>query len=145
MMATMKAWNTRLLLLAVFAGFLSLGLLFITRMGIEVDEALDAVIVYLPGSARYSWTIGSHLVPVMLLSYLGALKTWIYYFVFKVASPRPLTLRLPTLVLAGLTLWIFFRLLDEAVGRRAAWIGIALLATDTSFLMLNAAAFGPVT
>ena len=49
------------------------------------------------------------------------------------------------LLLAGFTLWLFFDLLDRTLSRRAAWIGTLLLATDTSYLLLNTADYGPVT
>jgi hypothetical protein len=40
---------------------------------------------------------------------------------------------------------LFFLLLDRTIGRRAAWIGTLLLATDSSYVLLNAADYGPVT
>ncbi|MGH9646024.1 MAG: ArnT family glycosyltransferase, partial [Bryobacteraceae bacterium] len=54
-------------------------------------------------------------------------------------------LRLPMLLFAAASLWLFFELLDRTVGHRAAWIGTLLLATDTSYLLLNTADYGPVT
>ena len=81
----------------------------------------------------------------MLISYLGALKTWFYKGVFLFAPPRPIVLRLPMLLFAAASLWLFFELLDRTIGRRAAWIGTLLLATDTSYLLLNTADYGPVT
>jgi len=81
----------------------------------------------------------------MILSYLGALKAWLYNGLFLFIAPRPITLRLPMLLLAAGTLWLFFELLDRTMGRKAAWIGTLLLATDTSYLLLNTADYGPVT
>ena len=81
----------------------------------------------------------------MLISYLGALKTWLYNGLFLFTPPRPMVLRLPMLLFAAASLWLFFELLDRTVGRRAAWLGTLLLATDTSYLLLNTADFGPVT
>jgi hypothetical protein len=49
------------------------------------------------------------------------------------------------LLLAAGTLWLFFELLDRTLNRRAAWIGTVLLATDTSYLLMNTADYGPVT
>jgi hypothetical protein len=81
----------------------------------------------------------------MLMSYLGALKTWFYKGVFLFAAPRPMVLRLPMLLFAAASLWLFFELLDRTIGYRAAWIGTLLLATDTSYFLLNMADYGPVT
>jgi hypothetical protein len=129
----------------VALGFVASGLLFIPRLGIEVDEAIVANGIYPHGSPWYSWKLGGMEIPIMLISYLGALKTWMYSVLFYFFDPRPLSLRVPMLVLGAATLWQFFALLDRTVSRRAAWIGTLLLATDSSYLLMNAVDYGPVT
>jgi len=131
--------------IAVCVAFVAAGMLFVPRLGIEVDEAIVANGIYDHGDPWYSWKIAGAEVPVMLISYLGALKTWFYKGVFLFAAPRPIVLRLPMLLFAAASLWLFFELLDLTIGRRAAWIGMLLLATDTSYLLLNMADYGPVT
>ncbi len=126
-------------------GFVASGLLFIPRLGIEVDEAIVANGIYPHGSPWYSWSLGGVEIPIMLISYLGALKTWLYSVLFYFVEPRPLSLRVPTLLLAAASLWLFFGLLDRTVSRRAAWIGTILLATDSSYLLMNTVDYGPVT
>jgi hypothetical protein len=132
-------------LIAVAVAFVAAGMLFVPRLGIEADEAIVANGLYNHGQAWYSWKAGDAEVPVMLISYLGALKTWFYKGVFLFAAPRPVALRLPMLLFAAASLWLFFELLDRTIGRRAAWIGTLLLATDTSYFLLNTADYGPVT
>lgn len=141
----MTRWRTpaALALLAIF--FLAAGLLFIPRLGIEADEAIVTNGIYAHGAPWYSWHFGPDELPIMLISYLGALKTWMYNVLFLITPPRPMILRLPTLLLGAATLWIFFALVDRTVGRRAAWIGTALLAADTSYLLMNTVDYGPVT
>lgn len=141
----MTRWRTHSLLLFLALSFLASGLVFVPRLGIEVDEAIIANGIYDHGSPWYSWHFGQNELPIMLISYLGALKTWMYNLLFLFTPPRPMALRLPTLLLAAATLWIFFALLDRTVGRRAAWVGTVLLATDTSYLLMNMADYGPVT
>lgn len=136
---------TRRGLIAVCAAFVAAGMLFVPRLGIEADEAIVANGIYDHGASWYSWKIAGAEVPVMLISYLGALKTWFYKGVFLLGPPRPILMRLPMLLFAAVALWLFFELLDRTIGRRAAWIGMVLLATDTSYLLLNMADYGPVT
>ena len=136
---------TRCGLIAVAVTFVAAGMLFVPRLGIEADEAIVANGIYDHGDPWYSWKIAGAEVPVMLISYLGALKTWFYNGLFLLTPPRPIVLRFPMLVFAAASLWFFFELLDRTIGRRAAWIGTLLLATDTSYLMLNMADYGPVT
>jgi len=140
----MTLWTQRGLI-AVAAAFVAAGMLFVPRLGIEADEAIVANGLYDHGSAWYSWNIAGSEVPVMLISYLGAVKTWFYKGLFIFAAPRPIVLRLPMLIFAAGTLWLFFELLDRTIGRQTAWIGTLLLATDTSYLLLNTADYGPVT
>src|SRR6185437_7228340 len=121
------------------------GMLFVPRLGIEVDEASIANGIYDHGSPWFSLHFAGYELPLMMMSYYGALKTWFYNALFWIFPPRPVSLRLPMLILAAVTLLIFFRFMEETVSRRAAWIGTLLLATDTSYLLLNAADFGPVT
>ncbi|HEY2844523.1 MAG TPA: hypothetical protein VGJ09_12770 [Bryobacteraceae bacterium] len=137
--------QTQCALVAVALAFIAAGMLFVPRLGIEVDEAIVANGIYDHGDPWYSWKFGDHEVPVMLISYLGAVKTWFYNALFLFTPPRPVILRLPMLLLAAGTLWLFFDLLDRTVNRRAAWIGTLLLATDTSYLLMNTADYGPVT
>src|SRR5271167_3460779 len=113
---TLKA---RAALTAILLLFIATAMLFVSRPGIEADEAL----VVNPGI--YYW----HHVPLMLMSYMGALKAWFYIALFSVAKPAAVSLRLPTILLGAAAIWLFFLLLDRTAGRRAAWIGALLLAT----------------
>lgn len=121
-------------------------MLFIPRLGIYTDEALIGNGIYARGAPWYSWTFGDSELPIMLISYVGALKTWIYSGIFAIWPPGSLSLRLPMVLIAAASLILFFRLLNRAVGgsagRRTAWIGTLLLATDTSFLLIGATDFG---
>jgi hypothetical protein len=120
-------------LAAILLLFIATAMLFVNRPGIEADEALVA------NGAIYSW----HHVPLMLMSYMGALKAWFYLALFDVVRPSPLSLRVPTILFGAVAIWLFFLLVDRTVGRRAAWIGALLLATDSMFVILEAIDYGP--
>ena len=82
--------------------------------------------------------------PVMFMSYVGALKSWIYTPIFALWKPSPATLRVPVILISALTIWIFYRWLLRIASRRAALIGCVLLSTDTIFLMTSYFDWGPV-
>ncbi len=133
----------RWLLASVFAAaFLLPGLAIIPRLGIEVDEALITNGIFEGGSPLYSWNFGGVEIPVMILSYLGATKTWLFNGIFAIWPPSEMPVRLPTLLMGLATLSLFWRLLRDVAGERAAWIGAALLATDTAFLLTETIDFG---
>ena len=65
-------------LAAILLLFIATAMLFVSRPGIEADEALVA------NPALYYW----HHIPLMLMSYMGALKAWFYLALFS--SPDPI-------------------------------------------------------
>lgn len=144
MVGAVKQWRMRWILFAIALAFLASGMLFVRRLGIEADEAIIANGIYDHGAPWYSWKFGDNEIPVMIISYMGALKTWIYNLIFLFVRPGVVSLRLPVLLLGALTVCLFFEFLDQSVGRRAAWIGTALLATDTSYVLLTVPDFGPL-
>ncbi|MEO8659998.1 MAG: hypothetical protein ABI693_16125 [Bryobacteraceae bacterium] len=115
-------------------------LTLIPRLGIQGDEALFAPGIYgqIPIAAR----AGN--VPVMLMSYVGALKSWLMWPVFAVWQPSVWSLRIPPLLLAAATVMIFAGILKGISGKRAAAAGALLLATDPSFLLTTTFDWGPV-
>ena len=129
-------------LAALALAFMAAASLFVPRLGIEADEAMVGNGIYEHGAPVYSWHFGENEVPVMLLSYLGALKTWLVHPWLDLWAPGRTSLRFPMIVAGAVTLWLFFALLDRIQGRSAAWIGTLLLATDPSFLLIEATDFG---
>jgi len=122
--------------------FILSAMLFGKHLPIEADETLIGNGIYARGAPVYSWTIGNSELPIMMLSYVGALKTWLLNGVFELWKPGPVSLRLPMVLVAGFALWPLFVFLDRSVGRRAAWIGTLLLATDPSWVLLTSIDFG---
>ena len=137
--------STQFGLIGVALAFVAAGMLFVPRLGIAADEAIIANGIYDHGDPAYSLKFADLELPIMIMNRLGALKAWFFNGVFLFAPPRPIILRFPLLLLAAATLWLFFELLDRTMNRRAAWIGTLLLATDTSYLLLNSADYGQTT
>ena len=140
----MSRVKTAALLSALIVVFVTLGWPFITRLGIEVDEALVGNGIYERAAPWYSWRLFGHEIPVMLLYYLGALKTWMYNAIFAIWPPGPVSLRLPTVLIAAASILVQFVFVDRILGRAAAWMSCALIATDPSFVLSTAIDYGPV-
>ncbi|MBV8841913.1 MAG: glycosyltransferase family 39 protein [Bryobacterales bacterium] len=138
----MPRWLHGAALILVSMAFIASALLFARGLGIEADEAMIANGIYDHGAPWYSWKFGAYEVPVMLISYLGALKTWFLNPYFAVWRPGPVSLRVPAILAGVATLWLFFAVLDRVAGRAAAWIGTLLLATDSCFLLVETTDFG---
>ena len=136
----MRWWPAALAFLLI----LLLSGVFLPYPGLQNDEVLFAQPLYIPGGAQYSAHIGGARVPVMLLNYLGAWKTWVYAPILKHWRPSAASVRWPAVAICGLTVCIFFQLLLSLHGWRAAAVGTLLLATDSSFLLTGAFDWGPV-
>ncbi|HMD50497.1 MAG TPA: glycosyltransferase family 39 protein, partial [Bryobacteraceae bacterium] len=83
-------------------------------------------------------------IPIMHMSYVGALKTWIYAPIALFWQPSAAMLRVPALVIGALTVALFWNLLSAVHSRRAAWAGCLLLITDAVFLLTTVFDWGPV-
>ena len=139
--ATLPSRTALLVLLLVF---LCAGLLLIPYPGVQNDEALFANGIYTPQTQVEHITLFGLPVPIMIMTYVGALKAWIYTPIFSVWAPSPYSLRIPVLLLGALAVWLYSRYLALISGRRAALIGALLLATDVTFLLTTTFDWGPV-
>ncbi len=124
--------------------FFLAGLAFIPLLGIESDEALIGQGLYQPRSELYWTHIGKTRVPIMLMSYVGALKAWIYGPILRNLGSNLWTLRIPMLLAGTASILLFFGLLRRISGIRAALIGCAILATDAMYLLTATFDWGPV-
>jgi hypothetical protein len=82
-------------------------------------------------------------VPLFIMPYLGALKAWIYAPIFYLFGVSALTIRLPTILLAAMTLLTFYGFLRAKLGpiwaATAAWI----MAVDPANLFPSRLDWGP--
>jgi hypothetical protein len=125
-------------------GFVLTGSVFIPYLGIEADEALLGDPIFGPIIGDFRIRISHHIIPLMLMDYVGALKSWLYWPIFGTFKPSAESLRWPALMIGAVTIWLFYLLLDRVAGTRAALVGCFLLATDTVFLFTTEFDWGPV-
>jgi Dolichyl-phosphate-mannose-protein mannosyltransferase len=124
--------------------FVVAGLAFLPLLGIENDEALFAIVFFKPSGGGYTYRIGHKELPLMILSYLGTLKSWVYQPIFRFFGMGAASARVPAILAGGASVWLLYRLLIRISGRRAALIGCGLLATDAIFLLTSTFDWGPV-
>ncbi|PWT99621.1 MAG: hypothetical protein C5B51_26780 [Terriglobia bacterium] len=125
--------------------FFFAGLAFLPHLGIENDEALFATAFYKPGtSEEYVIRLSHSRLPLMLINYLGTLKSWIYRPLFRLWGTSVASIRIPVLLAGVTSLWLFYLLLRRVAGKRAALVGCGLLATDSTYLLTTCFDWGPV-
>jgi hypothetical protein len=136
--------RTLLFLLGISAFFACAAVVFVRYPGLQNDELFFAPPIYVPQTAFYSVPVfGAH-IPLMVMSYTGALKTWIYAAVFSIWAPSRWSVRIPVLIICLATIWLTWIWARMAAGRRAAIAAVALLGTDAIFLLTGVLDWGPV-
>ncbi|MGA7833981.1 MAG: glycosyltransferase family 39 protein, partial [Acidimicrobiales bacterium] len=107
-------------------------------------EALFASPLFPPTAWLYRIRLFHHDLPLLLMSYLGTLKTLIYTPIFHWFGVSAMVLRLPVLAAGTATVWLFYLLIRRIAGERAACIGCSLLAADSLYLLTTCFDWGPV-
>jgi 4-amino-4-deoxy-L-arabinose transferase-like glycosyltransferase len=123
--------------------FFLAGRALLPHLGVQNDEALFAAALFDP-RAGYDIKIGHSRLPIMLMSYLGTLKSWIYAPIFHVFGTGISAIREPVLLAGAVSVWLFYLLMLRVAGRRAAVIGCGLLAVDSLYLITVCFDWGPV-
>jgi hypothetical protein len=130
--------------LAASSLFILLAILYIPYAGIQTDEALFSAPLFPHIVNDLRLPLLPHHVPLMVMTYIGSLKTLLYWPIFRIFGANPSTLRVPVVLLGAITIFFFFQLARVSAGARAAAIGAFLLATDPVFLLTNTFDWGPV-
>ena len=130
----------RPLLVPTLASFLfillSIGL--IPYAGIQEDEALFATPFFWTVAREYRLGLFHHKLPIMVMSYVGALKTWIYWPLVAWLGSNIWVVRLPVALAGAVTVFIFYHLIRNSGSPRpvlASVAGALMLATDPVFLL----------
>ena len=100
--------------------------------------------IYDPATIPYSAHLFHKRLPLMLMPYMGALKSWLYAPILAIFRPTAYSIRIPVLLIGSITIWLFFLFMRRTVGDWAALLGTALLATDPTFLLTTCFDWGPV-
>ena len=124
-----------------------LSLNMISYAGVQEDEALFSVPFYSALPREYKIRTSHHDIPLMVMSYVGALKTWIYWPLIHWFGSSVWTVRLPVILAGTITVFLFYHLIRGFGGAHAAFAALAgalVLATDPIFLLTNTYDWGPV-
>lgn len=122
--------------------YLATALRNISRPGIYYDEiTFVSAALNIDGAFLYKKIAG---IPVAIMPYIGALKSWIYYPVFKYFGVSPETLRTPVILITVIALVVSFALVKRIFGLIPAIAAIILISTDPAFIYFTRLDYGPV-
>lgn len=121
-----------------------MGLSYLPLPGLQYDEILF-LHPYLNDWSLFRARIEDISIPLMLMSYVGALKTLLYWPLYHWLPPSVWTVRLPMLLLSCVNVWLIFRLGRRLWSPRAGVLAAALAATDPTLALTQLFDWGPVT
>ena len=107
--------------------------------GLNVDEVLGVRPAVGGPVARSIFGI-----PVLTISYIGALKSYIYFPIFALFGGSPETIRLPTIFISLLTLALTFKLSRLHFRPSYSALLVLLMAADPIFIFMSKADYGPI-
>jgi Dolichyl-phosphate-mannose-protein mannosyltransferase len=81
--------------------------------------------------------------PLLIFPYMGALKAWGYAPIFHLFGVSALTIRLPAILLAAVTLLIFYQLMRVKLGPVWATITLWIMAVDPANVFPSRLDWGP--
>ena len=125
-------------------GFVLAGSALISYTGVEEDEALVAAPIFSQVPPLYRIRIFHQTIPLMLMDYVGAFKSWLYWPIFHVFAPSPASLRFPVLIIGTIGIALFAFLVERVTGVCGAVAGALLLASDPIYLLTTEFDWGPV-
>jgi len=112
--------------------------------GIQYDEILFGNVAV--GGVDHSfifYKIGNF--PFLLMAFIGALKAYLYFPIFKLFGVSTYTIRIPMIFLAGIALIILYKTLKNCFNQFIASVALLFLSLDASFISYARYDVGPTT
>lgn len=124
--------------------FILLGATLLPFAGVQEDEALFGVPLYLYKQKELCVRILHRSIPLMVMTYVGTLKTLLYSIIFPIWHVNVWSIRLPMVLAGALTVFVFYKFTSRAAGAFAGLAAAFFLASDPTFLVTNTFDWGPV-
>lgn len=124
--------------------FVFLGIILIPYNGLETDEVLFAQPLHGLINPTFAIRMFHHQVPLMVIPYIGTLKTLIYWPLSGIFSSSVYFVRFPMVLVGAATILVFYKWAGIFAGPRGALLAAVLLATDPTFLLTDTFDWGPV-
>ena len=144
---TLQIRSTPAFLLIPIAVYLLFSLSYLDLPGLHYDEVLfaNAALGNLDGSfVAWETTVAGYRLPVMLMPYMGAVKAYLYYPMFKLWGPGVAAVRLPVILLGLVTLFFTYAFVRQTLGPCTALLSVVLLASDPTFIFIQKTDWGPI-
>jgi Dolichyl-phosphate-mannose-protein mannosyltransferase len=125
--------------------FVLLGTAYLPFPGLQTDEVLFTNLAL--GEINHTTYIGKKIggITFFVLSYIGALKSWLFLPIFKVFGYNYYSIRLPMLLLTAVSLFFVFRITQLAFKVvLLSWVVLILLVVEPTLIGMVRTDVGPI-
>ncbi len=131
-------------LIFLIAIFILITSRYITQIGLNYDE-LFFVNAALGGVGDEMLFKRIFNIPFMVLPDQGAIKSYLFFPIFKIWGINILSIRIPPIIFSAVTILIWYKIAKKIVGKNFWAIAfVALLASDPAFIMNTKVDLGPI-
>ena len=119
--------------------------LFLERPGLQTDEVLFANLSL--GEINHTTYIARKIggITFFVISYIGALKSWIFIPIFKVFGFNYFSVRIPMILLSMVSLWLVYKTVNISFKKPfLAWMILVALVTESTFITMVRTDVGPI-
>lgn len=143
---TPKSCHVRVALALILYLFFSLTWLELPGLYYDETNFVNASLGATSGNfVTWSAEIFGKKVPLMIMDYIGALKSALYAPIFKIFGCSAVTARAPVVLIGLITLLAAFGLFRRMFDRTIAVVALLLFATDCTYIFANRLDWGPVS
>ena len=126
-----------------FSLLITLSIYKLGYFGLDFDELLfvNAALGDLDGTTFISqkW----HGLILMVFPYIGALKSWIYYPIFKLFEVSPWSVRMPVVLVLYINIFLTYKISRSFFNKYLAYAVFLILSVDLTFITLHRLDKGP--
>ncbi|MBP6619392.1 MAG: glycosyltransferase family 39 protein [Leadbetterella sp.] len=119
--------------------------LFLERPGLQTDEILFANLSL--GEINHTTYISRKIggITFFVISYIGALKSWIFIPIFKVFGFNYFSVRIPMIILSMCSLLLVYKSINISFKKPSfAWFILMALVTESTFITMVRTDVGPI-
>jgi len=132
----------RLLPLFLIFAYLFLALARINHPGVQYDEMQFGNIATGGKDNVFIW-YSFHGVPLLMMSYVGALKGYLFYPIFKIFGVSVYSIRVPMIFLVAVSLYYFYSSIKIFFNKKVAILALLFICLDSSFISFTRYDVGP--
>lgn len=124
--------------------YLILSTFSINNPGLYYDEVLFAETIINPNSAVYSLYFNGEKIPVMIMPYLGALKSWLYLPIYKTIGASPFSIRITSVLIGLFAILLMYNTVHHLFGTKMATVFLLIISTSPAYIFHIRLDWGPV-